>query len=383
MHELGVVASVSGTAVTLVRPLAETYAAAGNGSPRVAGRARGARPHFGSLTLRSGIALTTSAFSTSGGSGVLALHVDGALTVEVGASISADGAGYPGGAGGTPRSTVANSGNYGFAGTGIAGPAASVGSAQNFGGGGGGLSYKCGTNNSGDCGGGGGGGAHVGAGGGGVGGRGLRREAQVAPTRARTTGAGTSGRAAAAARRLTPTSSAPTAPRAWPGGPAAGSSSCGPGAIANGGTITARGGAGTAGASGSAEQGGGGAGGGGTVILAGATSAGAVTTSGGAVRTGTLPGGGGGAGRDVAPYALTVDGTLVAGTPATGRTGRWRRTARSTCCARPRGRECTSSIPTAAIRATPTRRPASEERGAGGVAAMLDRRGIGGARPAC
>ena len=314
VHESGVVAGVDGSTLTLVRPLTETYAAAGNAdlSSQVVRVVR--VPHYASLTLNANVDLLTSVFGTGGGSGVIALHVDGTLTLGSGATLNVASSGYAGGGGGVVQSTVANSGNYGYAGTGIGGPDTARGSAQNYGGGGGGTSYVCGG--TGDCGGGGGGGGHasngaVGAAGGAAG----VLYAGAGDGRWYLGGGGGGG--GADSNQYGSDSS-----NGYAGQRGGGLIFVRAPVIANSGTLKANGantnGPGTS----AAEEGGGGAGAGGTLVVVGAATFGATTVAGGVVSAcPSQCGGVGGTGRRLEPDRVNIDGTLVTGDPGLWETG--------------------------------------------------------------
>ena len=110
-------------------------------------------PHYGELTLPEGWTLTASAFDGRSG-GVLAFAVDGPLTLEPGATVTMDGSGYRGGAGGSGGCNVGSACAHGVQGESIAGAGARRGTA-NDGGGGGGNTHRSGPGDWGDGGGGG------------------------------------------------------------------------------------------------------------------------------------------------------------------------------------------------------------------------------------
>jgi hypothetical protein len=317
VHESGVVADVVGATLTLVRPLTETYAAAGNAnlSSQVVRVIR--VPHYGNLTLNANVDLATTSFGTGGGSGVIALHVDGILTLASGATISATSRGFSGGAGGSYSGSTSNSATWGMAGTGIGGPDTTRGQAQNYGGGGGGLSFACGS--GGDCGGGGGGGGHV------TNGAGANGAAGVAYVGSDTErwylGAGGGGGGAD-----------PTSPYSGDyGNGYAGQAGGGivfirASSVVSSGTLSVNGHARTVTSTTTggpaAEEGGGGAGAGGTLVIVGAATFGTATTSGGG-SGGSCDacGGYGGAGRRLEPDRVNIDGALVTGDPGLWETG--------------------------------------------------------------
>jgi uncharacterized repeat protein (TIGR02543 family) len=166
VYEFGVVEAVGATSLRLVRPVTGTYSAAGNANLQ-AQHVRVIRvPHYSNVTLSGTASITTSAFGTGGGNGVIAFHVDQTLSISSTANINASALGYAGGAKGITGFANGNINTLGFPGTGIAGPPSGRSTSQNVGGGGGGWSYTQGT---GDLGSSGGGGGHMGSGQTGVG----------------------------------------------------------------------------------------------------------------------------------------------------------------------------------------------------------------------
>jgi|GEM_PF-1394071 len=311
VYELGVVDDVTGTTVTLVRPLSGLYAAGGNAdlTSQVVRLVR--VPHYGSLTVNAGVTLSTTGFATGGGSGILAVSVDDTLTIGAGGQLSVGNAGYSGGGGGVVASSPSNSTNYGLAGTGVAGPDSSRGTAQNYGGGGGGKSS--GTSSSGDVGGGGAGGGHVNNGNNGStsnGGAGGVAYAAPADGRWFLGGGGGGGGA-------DPSAYGSDSRNGYGGQPGGGILFVRARVIDNSGTLRASGhntyGPGTS----NAEEGGGGAGAGGTlIIIGGETGYGAATVAGGVVAS--CPGycgGAGSVGRLLEPSRVVVEGGLVTGDP--------------------------------------------------------------------
>jgi hypothetical protein len=322
-YELGVVASVGATSLGLVLPPAGQYASSGN-ADLSAQHVRVVRvPHYDSVTVTGTGILTTSAFGNGvSGSGVLALHSDGDLTLEAGALVKVDGLGYSGGAAG--RATSAATGGYiyagnidsfGFPGTGRAGPSAVRSTAENFGGGGGGRSYSCG---SGDCGSGGGAGAHAANGAAGAtasGFEGLGGVAYASGGDGRLYLGSGGGGGGSDPRN----GSAGDYASGSPGGAGGGILLVRAGGIRNGGTVSALGANGGNGTSSSGEEGAGGAGSGGSVLVLNASYFGTPATAGGIPGTGcgTLCGGAGGAGRTLSPDAVRLTGLKTLSDPGT------------------------------------------------------------------
>ena len=116
-------------------------------------------PHYRALTLPAGWTITATGFDGRSG-GVLAFAVDGHFTLEAGATVTMDAAGYRGGAGGSGGCNVGTSCAHGVQGESLTGPGARRRTA-NAGGGGGGTTHR---NGPGDWGDGGGGGSAVGLG---------------------------------------------------------------------------------------------------------------------------------------------------------------------------------------------------------------------------
>jgi hypothetical protein len=150
-YETGSIDAISGAALTLQSPLANSYTTVdGTGHPEAVMIQR--VPNYTDVTIDSGATLTTSAFGGSTG-GALFLRATGAVTVN--GTIEADGLGYSGGDAAPPSDSDVP------ASTGAGSLPALDQNASNDQGGGGGSSNRTGVNDST----GGGGGANGGAGG--------------------------------------------------------------------------------------------------------------------------------------------------------------------------------------------------------------------------